>query len=169
VTWLICGNDDRIAEQLPVPTDQKITQEGVQPDQWPRTVASFDIGVAPLYGPYDQRRSWIKGLEYMLGKVPWVATGGEPYRDIKAYGRLLPNGTNNWIEALEFSIANLQTEQAIATRNRAVAEQWFIDNQLGAYKNVYRQVRQRFTKRGVTALPGVYYVRASNQARITGH
>ena len=165
VTWLVCGNDDRIYHQLPVPSDQKVIQEGVMPDVWPRTVSCFDIGVAPLYGIYDQRRSWIKGLEYMLGKVPWIATGGETYRDLARFGRLLPNSVEGWLDALEFAVANLAAEQAVAERNRKVAEQWFVENQLGVFHNVYSRIRARFTGGGVIGLPGLHHVRAGDTGR----
>jgi hypothetical protein len=43
-------------------------------DAWPRVVGSFDIGLAPLIGKYDERRSNLKLLEYGAARVPYVAS-----------------------------------------------------------------------------------------------
>lgn len=157
VVWLICGNDPRIHAQLPVPSDQKIAQAGVPPAEWPRTVRCFDIGVAPLFGPYDQRRSWIKGLEYLLAGVPWIGTRGEPYRDLAALGRLIPNGADSWEEALEDLLAHLEEEQARAEKLIPMAQQWLMENQVENYVHICRQIIQDAqAERG--ALPGVIRV-----------
>lgn len=159
VLWLMCGNDPRIHDQLPVPRGQKAAQRGVPPEQWPRTVSLFDVGVAPLFGPYDQRRSWIKGLEYLLGGVPFVATGGEPYRDLmeRGLGHYVRNGADEWEEALEAVLSNLEGEQAIASQRVPVAQQWFVQNQLHTFRRVYGEAIQRFTD-DHAMLSGVWHV-----------
>lgn len=157
VVWMICGNDPRIYAQLPVPGDQKLSQAGVAPEEWPRTVRCFDIGVAPLFGPYDQRRSWIKGLEYTLAAVPWVATRGEPYADLAAIGTLTPNGYDRWEEALEQKIVNLQDEQERMIPLSQAAQRWFMENQLDTYVNICKEViRDASAERG--SLPGLFHV-----------
>ena len=158
VLWLICGNDGRIYDQLPVPGDQKAAQGGVEPSQWPRTVKAFDIGIAPLWGIYDQRRSWIKGIEYSLGGVPWVGTDGEVYRDIADTGALVPNGADAWEAALEYKIANLKREQETMEARIPEAQQRFlVDNNLHVFEKVYRQIIADFNG-DRTRLPGVVWV-----------
>ena len=157
VMWMICGNDPRIADQLPVPREQKMAVRGVPPQDWPKIVRGFDIGVAPLFGPYDQRRSWIKGLEYLLGGVPWIGTRGEPYRDFEGLGILIRNSVEEWVSALEFLLSHREQAQRDAEEKREFASQWFIDQQLGRYEKVYQEIKQRFqAKRG--RLPGLFYI-----------
>jgi hypothetical protein len=159
VLWLICGNDRRVFDQLPVDRLQKATQGGVPPQEWPRTVASFDIGVAPLFGPYDQRRSWIKGIEYLLGGVPWIGTEGEPYRDLEGLGTLTPGGVEAWEDALEAKITNLKREQERALSLVPLARERFIaDNQLETFRTVFEQIKQDFST-NLNGLPGVVYVK----------
>lgn len=157
VIWVICGNDPRIADQLPVPEGQKLAVRGVPPYDWPKVVRSFDVGVAPLFGPYDQRRSWIKGLEYLLAGVPWVGTQGEPYRDLNGLGRLIRNAPDNWISAISDILDNLREEQRIAEERRELASQWFIDQQLDTYRRVYGEIKAN-TEAERGRLPGLIYV-----------
>lgn len=164
VLWMICGNDFRICEQLPVPDDQKYLQEGVHPSLWPAIIKRFDIGVAPLFGPYDMRRSWIKGLEYLLAGVPWIATRGEPYADLKHLGTLVDNEVDVWEFYLEEKIKHLEDEQEIARERMSVAEQWFADNQIETMKSVYGEAIKNFTGVG-PRLPGVYYVKGESDER----
>lgn len=140
LVWVICGNDPRIYEQLPVPLSQKIMQPGVPPDQWPGLVKAFDIGVAPLFGPYDQRRSWIKGLEYLLAGVPWVGTAGEPYRDLANLGTLIANSPAGWEFALDQKIKGLRVEQEQADDKVKNARQWFTLNQISNLVSVYQSI-----------------------------
>lgn len=158
VLWLICGNDSRIVNQLPVPFDQKAQQDGVPASEWPKTVKSFDIGVAPLFGIYDQRRSWIKGIEYSLAGVPWVGTDGEVYRDIGDTGALVPNGVDAWEAALESKIANLKREQEVQEARIPEAQQRFlVDNNLHVFEQVYRQIIADFNGENAR-LPGTVWV-----------
>ncbi len=144
VLWMVCGNDKRIYDQLEVPWGSKTWQQGVQPGDWPKIVSTFDIGVAPLYGPYDQRRSWIKGLEYLLGSVPWIGTTGEPYKDMQGLGNLIENGANNWEEALENTIARIKPLQEEAASRVPIARQWFAENQEKTYERVYFEIINNF-------------------------
>ena len=157
VTWLICGNDPRVYQMLPVPSDQKRLQPGVLPQEWPKIVQSFDVGVAPLFGPYDQRRSWIKGLEYGLAGVPWIGTIGEPYRDLNGLGYQIGGGIDEWCRALDHVLSNLESEQARAVERIPHFRQWLVENQLDNLAQVYQQIIADFrTERG--QLPGVNYV-----------
>lgn len=99
VKVMICG-DKRVYDQVDIPEAQKIFQAFVPVDQWPGILANFDIGLAPLHGAYDDRRSWIKPLEYMVMKIPWIATDGPAYQELGEYGRLVENTARGWERAL---------------------------------------------------------------------
>ncbi len=165
VLWLICGNDKRIFDQLPVARGSKAWQPGVPPQDWPQTVSSFDIGVAPLYGPYDQRRSWIKGLEYLLGAVPWVGTTGTPYAEIAQLGYLVQNGAEKLEETIEFIIANLSREQERAKSLVPMAQTWFADRQEETYEKTYKEIISNFSIDS-GRLAGVYEVNRGQEVRV---
>lgn len=151
----ICGNDMRIYDQLDVPDDRKTHQPGVPPAQWPGIVNTFDIGVAPLHGDYDQRRSWIKALEYMLCGIPWVATAGRPYEDFAEYGTLVEEGADNWYDALKDVIENYSDRLAQAQQNKSVGEDNTLERRIDDYASTFARIGQsRRDKR----LPGIWYV-----------
>ena len=166
VLWLVCGNDKRIYDQLHVPWASKAWQPGVEPSQWPQVVSCFDIGIAPLSGPYDQRRSWIKGLEYLLGGIPWVGTDGEPYKDIAQLGYLIQNGIESWEYTLEMMLANLPGMQEASAHYIETARQWLVENQQETYEKTYREIIRTFQTTG--RLAEVYYVNWKDSTTVSG-
>lgn len=161
VVWMICGNDKRVYTHLDV--EQKIVQYGVPPQDWPQIVRTLDIGLAPLFGPYDQRRSWIKGIEFSLAGIPWVGTGGLVYKDVADTGYLVRNGADQWEDALEHCIANLAELQAKQMARRKEYEKRFIvDNNIAAYEKVFKAIIENYGKtNSMFILPGVVKVNGS--------
>lgn len=113
VRVMICG-DQRVFDRIDLPQEQKIFADYVQINEWPHQMAWFDIGIAPLQGEYDKRRSWIKVLEYMIMKVPWIATDYPPYQDIRPYGKLINNTPQEWETALLEVIDHIEDYKQIA-------------------------------------------------------
>lgn len=140
VVFMLCGNDPRIYDMLPVPRDNKLLQPGVEPALWPTVVKTFDIGLAPLCGIYDQHRSWIKALECGLAGVPWIGTQGEPYRDLEHLGYAIPNDNKAWYDTMARVIRNLIQEQETATARVPYYRSLLAINQLPAYEKVYQQI-----------------------------
>lgn len=135
VKVMICGNDTRIFEQLPLPPAQKVLQPWVPHAAWPRVLSQFDIGLAPLDGAYDERRSWIKVLEYLVMKIPWVASEGPPYQDLREYGWLVKNTASAWERVLLDMVDHLADYKAEAAR-----EPYLFGLAQGAEENVERIV-----------------------------
>lgn len=108
VKMMICG-DKRVADIMKIPQDNMIFHPFVPHEQWGGIVArKFDIGLAPLEGEYDKYRSWIKVMEYMLTKTPWVASQGPAYNELNEYGKLIPNTVDDWTVAILDVIDNYQ-------------------------------------------------------------
>ncbi|HHH81889.1 MAG TPA: glycosyltransferase [Chloroflexi bacterium] len=105
---IVIQGDKRVYDKLPIPKRQKILRPWVPFHRWPQALADFDIGIAPLHGAYDQRRSWIKVLEYMVMKIPWVASNGAPYRELGRYGWLVDNDSNAWLRILLDMVDHLE-------------------------------------------------------------
>lgn len=83
--------------------------------QWPKLLKNTDIGIIPLHGNYDQRRSWIKPLECFCMGIPWLSSYSEAYKDIPG-GKFVKNTANWWEEEIENAIDNYKTlkEQSIS-------------------------------------------------------
>lgn len=116
VTLLIHGSNKQIYDRLPVPQRQKKLIPWVPHSEWPTNLARYDIGLAPLNGPYDDRRSWIKVLEYLVMKIPWVASESPAYHELRPYGWLVDNSTAAWERVLLDMIDHLEDYRAEAAR-----------------------------------------------------
>lgn len=101
---VLIGGDKRIFDILE--TKNKVFQKYVPADQWTSLLKSLSIGLAPLSGEYDKRRSWVKVLEYMILKIPWIATDYPTYSELKDYGKITENGYRNWEQGLTDMIEN---------------------------------------------------------------
>ncbi|MGB9674025.1 MAG: hypothetical protein ACPL3P_07785 [Anaerolineales bacterium] len=121
VKVMICGNDLRITHNLGLPRKQMILQPWVSYREWPRVLSRFDIGLAPLAGAYDERRSWIKVLEYLVMKIPWIASEGSPYHEFRKYGIFVKNTTQAWEQAILDVVDHLVKYKEEASREAYLA------------------------------------------------
>jgi glycosyltransferase involved in cell wall biosynthesis len=145
VRVVIAGGDQRVYDLLPVPTKQKILIPWVPYTQWAQILSKFDIGIAPLYGPYDERRSWIRVLEYLVMKIPWVGSNGPTYFELGDYGWLIKNDTDSWEGVLLDIVDNLQEYKLDASRipylfgiSQSIDEN--VEKILAIYQKVMNQV-----------------------------
>lgn len=116
VKVMIAGGDRRVYDLLALPEDQKILLPWVPYSQWAQVLSKFDIGLAPLHGPYDERRSWIKVLEYMVMKIPWVGSESPAYYELGDYGWLVKHNPIVWEHVLLDIIDNLTEYKLEASR-----------------------------------------------------
>jgi glycosyltransferase involved in cell wall biosynthesis len=146
VKVMIAGSDRRILQQLPLPAKQIIHHPWTPYHEWSQVLANFDIGLAPLDGDYDERRSWIKVLEYMLLKIPFIASEGPAYQELRPYGWLVNNTANAWERVLLDMIDHLEDyrqEAAVAPYMYALAQNIdeHVDELLKIYNSVQNELR----------------------------
>jgi glycosyltransferase involved in cell wall biosynthesis len=82
-----------------------------------RTLASFDIGIAPLVDiPWNRARSNVKLKEYASAGLAWLASPVGPYLGMgeQEGGRLVPDG--EWHMALQQLIANGRERRKLGKR-----------------------------------------------------
>jgi glycosyltransferase involved in cell wall biosynthesis len=147
VKVVLCGSDRRIFDQLPLPTAQKVLLPWGTYAEWPARLANFDIGLAPLHGGYDERRSWIKVLEYLVMQIPWVASEGPAYAEFGLYGALVKNTPSAWEHALLERIDHLDDYRALARgagyqAGLACGIDANIDNVVGTYAAITNQTHE---------------------------
>lgn len=95
--------------------------------QYPDFLSMLDIGLIPLAGEYDARRSCLKSLEYTAMGLPWVGSDVEPNRELVT-GALVENTSGGWYRALKLYIDNLRAVTEIAVDKREEAHEWDLNN-----------------------------------------
>lgn len=136
VEVLIAGGDKRIPAALKLPGAKLISWTNFE--TWPSILRSFTVGIAPLSGAYDKRRSWIKVLDYMLMGIPWVASRQGPYDDLEKYGTLVDNKNTSWQEAIEMNLFSPDKAKIKEAREFALAQSidLRVDEILESYKSI---------------------------------
>lgn len=160
-----CGHEQRLDylwEKIEAETPGRIIrQAGVRPEHWPYVVSSFDVGLAPLdmrpvasntgkpgeemweggtYS-YDERRSWLKGVEYLCAGVPWIGTKSATYIDLQRHGELVENGEENWYQAMKGMIENIESRKKFAADKKKWAlKKYSMEQNVQAYVDVYERI-----------------------------
>ena len=173
-----CGHEQRIDWLLAkLPEGRIIRQQGVKPEHWPYVVSSFDVGLAPLdmrpvpsntiegqpkweggQYSYDERRSWLKGVEYLCAGVPWLATRSETYIDLKRHGVLVENGEENWYAAMRGMVENIGSRKRLAAEKKAwCIKKFSMEANVQTYVDVYERIGNLKRTRGGATLPNIFW------------
>jgi len=112
---LLIGGDKRVFDAIDLPEDKKVFTNFVPEANWFKLLKSMDVGLAPLGDTYDERRSWIKALEYMILKIPFVASDIITYDALKPYGVFVKNSEEDWETELDKMVNNLSKYKKIAS------------------------------------------------------
>lgn len=83
-----------------IPSEQVVLIPPISFERWPRYLSQMDVGLGPLNDDYDLRVSCAGLLEFMVMKIPWIASSLTPYRELAPYGRLVANRQVQWEQAL---------------------------------------------------------------------
>jgi len=140
VKVLLTG-DKKVYDRINISPDRKIFSGYVPEEDWSRLVASYDIGLSPLATEFDRRRSWLKSMEYMIMKVPWVGTDMETYEELRDYGTLVKNGLDNWKKALSYAIEHIEEKRELANTKAydfALTQSW--DNNIDKLLNIFQEI-----------------------------
>jgi hypothetical protein len=107
-------------------------------EKWPSFVAEHaDIGIAPLYGEYDRRRSWIKAVDFGMLGIPLVATNYEPYQDLPVL--LVKNSVDEWHVALRDLVMNPDWRDTVGQNLNEAIVNLSIQKNWRVYEDVCRR------------------------------
>jgi len=104
-------------------------------EAWPSQVACFDIGLAPLGGEYDKRRSNLKLIEYGLAGVPFIASGFDPYPKEDSLGGILTSN-RDWYKNLMFLIDHPDKRLELSGLGKRWAEQYTMEKHVSEYEEI---------------------------------
>jgi hypothetical protein len=134
---IYCGSDLRAIDAVPLKEGQKQHFNWRPYPEWPALLANFDIGLIPVAGAFDARRSWLKPLEHSLMGIPWIASKSPAYEGLEEYGVFVDNTPDAWAAALADLLDHGPDETKLRrARKWALAQD--IDNHVDEMANIYR-------------------------------
>lgn len=138
---LMIGGDPRVYNLFEVPEGKKMFFHSVPEEQYASLISTMDIGLAVLASDFDRRRSWIKVLEYMYLKIPWIASDFITYSELRDYGTLVKNGTETWKKGLEDMVLNIEQKRKLANTKAydfALTQTW--DKNIDKYMKLLQEI-----------------------------
>lgn len=144
--------DKRVLDQLPIRKDKVVFSPYVPWWQWQSILMHYDIGLAPLAGDYDDRRSNLKVAEYLMAGLPFVATKSPVYADFWGAdsGRFTEHGYKeesydsrvaSWYDSLIDVIDNIDDYRVRADANiKDYGERYDVDKRVSTIIAVYKRI-----------------------------
>ena len=80
-------------------------------EEWVNLLLNLDVGLAPVYSDFDLRLSPVHLLEFMIAKVPWIATKQAALRNMVRYGCWVQNSVDAWERSLSQMVEQLERYQ----------------------------------------------------------
>ena len=151
IRLLIVG-DKRVADQLPMRKDRVMFSPYTAWWNWQTTLMRYDIGLAPLAGDYDDRRSNLKVAEYLMAGLPFVATRSPVYEEFfeADSGRFTKHGhskeeyqdrVEDWYKSTIDVIENIEYYRSLAAVNiDKYGMRYDADRGVSKIISVYKQI-----------------------------
>jgi glycosyltransferase involved in cell wall biosynthesis len=114
--------------------------DGVMIEQYPSTLAQFDIGMIPLVdGRFNRCKSDLKFLEYSMMGIPSVASKVGPYEGSVVHGvnGFLARNPKDWLKHLRRLIEDAELRDSIGQAAREFAETRTIQKNIGLWESAY--------------------------------
>ena len=83
-------------------------------EDWVDISLRLSIGLKPMYGDYDLRLGSYDLLEFMISKIPWIASEEPTFHNMLRYGKWTPNTPQAWEHAILNMITELDAHQRTA-------------------------------------------------------
>ncbi len=106
--FLFYGDLIQLQRKVKLYPEQKMYIPIRELGDWQKVLSTIDIGLIPLSGMEDDRVGWFDALEYMLMKIPWVASENNAFAELRHYGWLVQNHANLWERILLDMVGNIQ-------------------------------------------------------------
>lgn len=112
---ILMGANADALQMLNIDQSQILTQPSYAFEEWVKILLKLDIGLVPIYGDYDLRSGRIHLLEFMISKIPWIASNQMSFREFSRFGRLVQNSPEAWEAAILKAIDGIDDLQQWAT------------------------------------------------------
>ena len=108
IKLVICDRDDEKNKLIDIRPSQLVHYLPNSFEEWADVLLHLDLGLLPICGDYDLRLGRINLLEFMISKIPWLASNQLPFPELSRYGRLIQNSSEAWEAALFKAVDNIE-------------------------------------------------------------
>jgi len=132
-----------VHDYLRVPREQRRSIPGVPFTRLAEIVPTIDIGLVPLtHGPFNECKSWLKGLEYSACGVVPVATPTQQYREFIRDGvdGHLADTPDEWAARLHELVTDDSLRRRMGQAAREKASRRTIQREVGQWEDVYSRL-----------------------------
>lgn len=146
---LLLDNPKEFAEIAKIDPERLQGTSGCSPQYYGNILLPFDIGIVPLNTmPFNEAKSNLKGLEYAMTGIPFVASSTNEYRLLAEQGAgNVATKPMEWIKNLEKLIdPDVRREQAERGYN-LVMDKYNINNVVHEWHNVIEEIHLSNDKR----------------------
>ncbi len=118
-------------------------------DQWPASVATLGIGIAPLADTrFNAAKSWLKPLEMCAAGVPWIASPRVEYERLHKRGAgVLAGRPRTWYREMKRLRESPALRREMSEAGREVARGLRLDDHVGQWADAWTGALD--TQRGV--------------------
>jgi hypothetical protein len=85
-------------------------------EDWVNILLKLDIGLVPIHGNYDLRLGPGSPLEFMISKIPLIASEQLPFYELSQYGQRVSNTSDAWKNAILNTVDHLDVYQKKAAK-----------------------------------------------------
>lgn len=121
----------------------------VELEKYPSAIAGLDVGLVPLkISPFNEAKSYIKGLEYAALGVPFVASSTAEYRRlVRAGAGVLAPNQHDWSRQLTRLLRDVSYRQELAEAGREVAKNLTYERHAWRWLEAYEIAVMNFKKK----------------------
>jgi hypothetical protein len=94
-------------DSLDVAASQRVSYLPNSFEEWADILPRLDIGLLPIVGDHDLQQGRINLLEFMISKIPWLASNQLPFPELSRFGRLVQNSAESWEMAVLKAVDNI--------------------------------------------------------------
>jgi hypothetical protein len=108
IKLVLCDMGDEEGKLIDIRPSQLVNYLPNSFEEWADILLNLDLGLLPICGDYDLRLGRINLLEFMISKIPWLASNQLSFPELSRYGRLVQNSSDAWEGALLKAVDNLE-------------------------------------------------------------
>lgn len=143
----VVGTGWGVRERLGLPVPPAAT-DWLLLEHYPHGLALVDVGIVPLAPiPFNEAKSWLKGLEFAALGVPFVASATGPYRELAARGFGAVAETPGEWRDLVFGLTRVDLRTIGDAYRAKVAESYTIEGNVDQWMSAWSQAIDNAARR----------------------